>query len=123
MVAEALQVLKKEWKRLSRAGQVLRFYPQQILFYEGHLPYGIFVLNKGTVQCLTHGQPCMTEHRVTTPMGVILGLRHLLANTTHDCTCQAQTDTDVLFISKTLLLPLLRPKKSGTKKSKKAKAH
>ncbi|GEM_PF-2542897 len=115
MEVHALQAIEKEWQRLSRAGQPLHFRPQQILFYEGHAPYGIYVLREGEVQCLVNGQPCTSAHRVQTPIGDIFGLRHLLANVAHDCTCQAQTDADVMFISKALLFPLLAPKKSRKK--------
>lgn len=87
-------------------GQPLVFHKGQCLFYEGHSPYGLFVLKSGRVRFQTSGE-CGKEHGWKSPSGgKVFGLRSFFDEIPYCCTCTALEDCEVLFISKTQLAPI-----------------
>ena len=86
------------FRKWVKEGELLHFKKGQVLFYEGHLPFGFFLLNKGTVL------PPPMEDKT-------LGLLHLLSGTPYCSTCTAASDIEVLFFPKTLVFSHLAPSK------------
>ncbi len=92
---------------LLKEGQPLTFRKGQVLIYEGHHPYGIFILQSGKVSFYHDGGSCRQEHLQKTPLGKVLGLDFFLKDEISCCTCIVEEDCQVLFISKTQLMPYL----------------
>lgn len=86
-------------KRLTGQGDRLHFAKGQFLFYQGHEPYGLFWLKKGTVVCLREKMgPQTTACRE--PHNKLLGLAHLLSETPYCASCRAEGDVEVVFLPK-----------------------
>ena len=102
-----LSALQTHWKELIKEGQVTQFHEGQVLFYEGHMPYGLFILLKGNVTFTKDGSPSPDDHRWSSPKGVIIGMEPFLNQSPYCCTGTAQQDCRAIFISKTLLAPLM----------------
>lgn len=99
--------LKDQWGQLLAEGQPLTFRKGQTLFYEGHTPYGIYVMQSGKVRFVKGDTSCQEVHLVPSPKGRVIGVNHFLSETPFCCTCVALTDCQLIFISKTQLLPLI----------------
>lgn len=107
--------LKGEWHDLLQGGEELQFKKGQVLFYEGHSPYGIFVIQAGTVQFKEGETRCAEDHFWTAPSGhQVIGAHHFFSETTFCCTAIAATDCRLVFIPKSQLIPFL---KSGPKRA------
>ncbi len=91
---------KKQWDRLIAKGQTLSFKKGQVLFYEGHHPYGIFLLQSGEVKFTKQDTPCLREHFFSLPQGKVIGLKPFLEGRAYSCTCTALMDCRMLFIPK-----------------------
>lgn len=84
----------------------MTFHKGQVFFYEGHTPYGLFVLKSGGVQFSKDETACGEEHLWSSPNGKVVGLHPFFDETPYCCTCTAKQDCKVIFISKTQLLNL-----------------
>ena len=96
--------LARQWEKLLREGQELDFKKGQVLFYEGHAPYGVFVVGSGEVRFKRGERPCAGNHLWSSPSGKVLGLDHFFDDTPYCCTCLAATDCTMTFISKSQLM-------------------
>ncbi len=76
--------------RLLTEGKFLSYQRGQTIFYAGHLPYGLYVVQEGVVS-------------IPTDAGQLLGLRHLLARTPYCETAIAKSDVEVMFFSRTYI--------------------
>lgn len=108
MNSKQLASLEKQWDRLVSEGQPLTFRKGQVLFYEGHTPYGLFVIQSGKVRFLRGDHPCDQNHLWSSPKGNVIGLHHFFDGPPFCCTCLASDDCQVIFISKTQLLPFVK---------------
>lgn len=102
--------MEREWEHLLQTSQKLTFRKDQVLFYEGHNPCGVFVIQSGKVRFSREGREghsCHVEHTWRSTKGEVLGLHHFLDEAAYCCTCSALKDCRVLFISKTQLLPFV----------------
>lgn len=97
-----LSSIDSHWENLLREGKELYFQAGQVLFYEGHNPYGIFVLLTGDVH-FSREVGTADDHRESFSKGVVLGLEAFLEEKPYCCTCTASRPTQVVFISKTQL--------------------
>ncbi|MBI2082130.1 MAG: cyclic nucleotide-binding domain-containing protein [Deltaproteobacteria bacterium] len=102
---EILSALKGQWGNLLKKGQPLIFHKGQVLVYEGHDPYGVFVIQSGDIQFTKGKSSCPAEHFWHSPKGNVLGVEHFFDGSPFCCTCVATSDCRVVFISKTQLLP------------------
>ncbi len=107
MDEKILTALMDNWEDLFREGQHLLFRKGQVFFYEGHQLYGLFVLREGAVEFTRGNCHQDEEHRWNSPNGVVLGLRPFFDDSPSCCTCTACEDCQVIFISKTQLVPFL----------------
>ncbi len=93
---------------LESRGETLHFKEGQILFYKNHIPYGFFQLKKGKV---TLANSVLETLSVGTDPDqlLLIGLNHLLSKTPYCATCTAKTEVEVLFVPKSVILPLFPP--------------
>src|SRR5436305_1198115 len=71
------------------------FKPGQVLFYEGHQPYGLFILIDGTIEIE------LTEKKVERiNAGAILGINSFMKFSAYTGTAKAITPCKVNFLSK-----------------------
>ena len=122
IVKHLLEFLEKDWKKISVHSSPVAFKTDQTIFYEGHHPYGLFVILKGRVRFVAGDCPSPhPEHHFRIEQGDVVGLPHVWDDTPACCSCVADTDCEALFISKTLLLQHLKkepkPKKRQSQKS------
>ena len=85
----------------------MAFGEGQVLFYDGHYPYGLFVILEGEVGFAKEGVPCSGDHFWESPRGRVIGLDSFVKGTSSCCTSRATRRCRVVFISKTQLLPFL----------------
>lgn len=97
--------LTRCWDDLVKGGQGLTFHKGQYLFYHGHTPYGVFVLQSGQLKFIGGRTPCEVAHGQTPQEGEVIGLHHFLKEVPYCCDCIAATDCRLVFISKSQLLP------------------
>ena len=107
MNGDVLTVLAHHWEDLRKEAQPLAFRKGQVLFYAGHSPYGIFVIETGKVEFMQGGTVCPDDHYWKSPRGEALGLHHFFSGTPYCCTCTAANNCKLLFISKTQLTSYL----------------
>jgi CRP-like cAMP-binding protein len=75
-------------------GSYHKYRTGQIIFYEGHLPYGIFILTSGEVE-IKYGNS-KTE-RVKSP--AFLGISAFLNNIAYSGTVKADSNCEIYFLS------------------------
>lgn len=102
---KSAHLLEKRMDEILSKGGSIHFKKGQVLFYEGHYPYGFFVLVKGDIELsrVTMGgarESLFQKERV-------LNLFHLITNTPHCATATAKTNVEVLFVPKTTVLEFL----------------
>lgn len=93
---------------LLEQGETVRFSKGQVLFYEGHEPYGIWVVRSGKVKVVSSGLRCTAEAVWHSRAGDILGMWPLYRGRPFCCTGTAQTRCELVFISKSLVEDFLR---------------
>lgn len=76
----------------------------QVLFYEGHVPYGLFVIKKGKVKFIK-GHKSPKEIQSLTP---ILGYQHLISETPYCASCLAETEVKAVFLPKTVVQDVVK---------------
>ncbi len=111
MTDTILSSLKGHWGHLLKEGQELTFKKGQVLFYEGHNPYGLMVLRSGKVSFQEGADPCRGEHMVPVAKGEVIGVEPFFSESPYCCTCVATEDCRVTFIPKSLLLSLKEDQK------------
>ncbi len=90
--------VKRQLRKWLKGGEVLHFKKGQVLFYEGHQPFGFFLISEGAV--------------VPTPLeDKTMGLFHLLTDTPYCSTCTAASDLSALFFPKAFVFAHLKPAK------------
>lgn len=108
-----LHKIQNHWPQLKKQGQVIHYKKGQVLFYEGHLPYGIYVLKSGDLFFSRSEQKCVEEHWSQMVEDRVLGIENVLSQNPYLCTCKAKTDCDVIFISKAQFSSYLLEKSRG----------
>lgn len=99
-----LSELEKKWPCLKKQARPISFRKGQVLFYEGHSPYGLFLLLKGELRFLHHGKTCSEKHYWNFQDTQILCLKSFLKNSSYTCHAYLLSDADFLFLSKTEFL-------------------
>jgi len=96
--------LEKKWDELKSEAHSLSFRKGQILFYEKHLPYGLFLMLRGDLQFRHRGKACSEKHFWNFRNYKILCLESFLNKTPYACNSLVLSDADFLFLSKTEFL-------------------
>lgn len=99
--------LEKNWQQIIQGGLSVSFRKGQTIFYEGHKPSGIFVLLSGEVELSEEKTPDQRHHRWRSPQGIVFGLSAIIEQRSFCCTGTAKSDSEVIFVPKTILLPFL----------------
>lgn len=90
------------WEGLWCKAVPMDFKKGQVLFYRGHLPYGVFVLVSGTVQ-LMYENASGSKVKARLPEFVPFGLDFVTMNAEYPCTAVAESDINVLFLPKSVI--------------------
>lgn len=103
---EEIEKIQKNMKAISALGGLIHFHREHVVFYEGHAPYGFYIIKKGDIQL---SRTNMQGQKVFLPSNgqKIFGLFHLITNTPFCSTAQAKTDSEILFIPKSVVLEFL----------------
>ena len=97
---EVLQCVEQIAKGITSVG----YKEGQTIFYQGHIPYGLFIIKKGKVHLTNH----KTEVAGDDSLPAILGWAHLLKETPYCSSCVAKTDVHAIFLPKEPLLVAFR---------------
>lgn len=95
------------WSDILKHGAILmEFKSGQEIFYENHVPYGVFIVLEGKLELIKHNND--EEHiKSYAPLNVPIGLDLLIHESSYPFTGIARSPLKVLFISKNnLSLPL-----------------
>ncbi|MDX1386745.1 MAG: cyclic nucleotide-binding domain-containing protein, partial [bacterium] len=93
-------------------GLRLTYKKGQILFYEGHIPYGVYLILSGKLSFSTQDTSCPEERPLKIDEGDLYGLEALIHNAPFCCTATAKTDCVVIFLPKTSLQQILDVEKN-----------
>ncbi len=108
-----LEKVKYHWKQLTQEAQTVRYKKGQVLFYEGHLPYGLYILKVGDLFFTRSEKKCHNDHLSRIGKDRVVCIESILTQKPNLCTCYAKTDCDVLFISKIQLSHCLDENSQG----------
>jgi len=97
------------WSDLIQASQELSFRKGQVLFYEGHIPYGLFVITSGRVDfSSTDRTTSFEEQSWKSPQGLVVGIDAALNGEPSCYTVVAAEDCKTLFLPKSALTTHLK---------------
>lgn len=101
------KIFLKSWDKLMLESVLHQYHKDQVLFYESHLPYGIFVILSGSVMLVNEdkdGNPIEVSASLFNPIGFDI----LFAKQKYPFTAVARSDVKALFIPKSSLDLLCR---------------
>lgn len=103
---DEIKNLEKNLDTIATCGGVVHYQKSHIIFYEGHIPYGFYILKRGEVQL---SRTTMAGNKVALPDNSknIFGLFHLITNTPYCATAQAKSDAEMIFVPKSVVLEFL----------------
>jgi CRP-like cAMP-binding protein len=102
----AVEIDPKDAASWKRRVPPARFKPGQILFYRGHLPYGLLVIHSGLADLrLRATDPRKSRLRVGP--NTVLGLSNLLREEPYPLSAVILEETEVSFVEKTLFSVLV----------------
>ena len=88
------------WKQALQESTILHFNKGQVIFYQGHQPYGIFVIKSGSV-VFTSQDHEEKEIHLLAPQKMPIGIDFIMGNETYPYSAVACSDVVVFFINKT----------------------
>lgn len=105
------QSFLKKWDALLKESTLLALKKDQVLFYQGHLPYGVFVVASGEVDLVYENNPGEKE-TVSAPLNTPIGVDFLYDNVPYPFTAVARGSVVTMFIDKNQLKRVLEKKPS-----------
>lgn len=115
------QLIKKSflkvWDKLIEQSVLHQYHKGQVLFYKGHLPYGVFIIMSGQVSLVGSEQDGQDQGLPVLPYNPI-GFDVLLSQQHYPFTAIAKSDVKAAFIAKSSLNKLCQPREL-VKKGKK----
>ncbi len=96
----------------SAAATPVHYQPGQFLFYEGHKPYGVYLLNDGAIELYrtVSGNPldepefrCAVEARIDEGRPLVIGARQLQEDQAFPVNARAHRRIEGIFIDRTTL--------------------
>lgn len=104
--------LNEEEQFIYSSSKECRFYKKgELIFSEGALPKGLYVLQKGKVKLTQTGNAGKEQVVHLAKDGDIMGYRAILGNDRYSCSAVAMSDSQVCFLSKAVFIDLV--KKNG----------
>ena len=78
--------------------QIERWPAGEVIFREGDLPRGIFVLYSGTIDLIFSGRNGISKSLRTATPGAIVGLSDAIGNKPHDCTATTRSAVMIGYV-------------------------
>ncbi len=107
----------KVWDKLIEQSVLHQYHNGQCLFYEGHLPYGIFIIVSGLVS-LVGNESNSQDNSLPIPLYHPVGFDILMSQQHYPFTATAQNDVKAVFIAKSSLDKFYQLNESVTKGKK-----
>jgi CRP-like cAMP-binding protein len=82
------------------AGEQLSFKKGKLIFYEGGIPTGVFLINTGKAKIYKTGLDGKDQIFYIYQSGDLLGYHALLCNENYEDSCEVLQTSDILFVSK-----------------------
>jgi len=95
--------LRKYLASLVQAEERLDFKAGQTIFYEGHFPYGVYVLSRGRVRLFRKKPNGAEELQKIIEPTQILGEEAFVENKPFEYSARAETDVSISFFSRTII--------------------
>lgn len=92
---------------LASLGGEVHFQKDHVIFYDGHHPFGFYILKKGEV-FLSRTTVFGLREDFTNPKKKLYGLFHLLTHTPHCAMAVAKTDVAMIFVPKSVVIEFLK---------------
>ena len=99
---QTMNATLKAWDNLWQAATMMEFKKDQVLFYRGHLPYGVYVLVSGGVK-LCYETPTGAQALSHFAEFVPYGLDLIAMDVEYPCTAMAESDAKLLFLPKSMI--------------------
>lgn len=103
----ALKAFRKYVAPILHAEEHLNYKSGQVIFYEGHKPYGVYVLKKGRVRLFRRNEEAEKLVRIVVP-GHILGVDEVAESQSFAFGARAETDVSVSFFSRSCLKSIVK---------------
>ena len=94
--------IEKHLANLVQAEERLDFKTGQVIFYEGHQPYGVYVLRKGRVRLFQRPEEGDEKLIQIIEAGYVFGEESFLEDKPYEFSAKAETDISVSFFSRTV---------------------
>lgn len=95
-------------KELDQAKTTNRYQPNQIIFYEGNRPLGIYCIASGRVKIYkTDSEGHQQIVRLAGP-GDVIGYRSILADASYHATAETLEEAEICFVDKNTFLDVLK---------------
>lgn len=105
--------VEKSWMDFLSAGQIIRFKKDQVVFYQGHNPCGVYILLSGSVFLVDQELNC--PNPIPLPLYQTIGIDLILCNQPYALTAVCQSDAVTLFLSKSILHDAFNSEESAPK--------
>ncbi len=99
---------RKEQQLLLEHSDTLTFKKRKLIFYEGGIPTGAFLIESGRAKIYKTGLDGKDQIFYVYKAGDLLGYHALLCNEHYEDSCEALEDCKILFISKTNFSSLIK---------------
>lgn len=83
---------------IARDSTPVVYRKDQVLFYEGHIPYGLFIIKEGNISLSSGG--IKSENAAHSS---VVGFQHVLDQSPYCSTCTAVTEVKAVFLSKAVV--------------------
>ena len=112
-----IQDILKKWGTLSSGALSIKYHPGQVIFYHGHKPYGVYWVKSGKI-LLKHSpsRECpdeTPEMLLSRPEGHVFGVQEICEDIPHCCTCTAESECEVVFVSKSRITDYFNKLRKG----------
>ena len=87
------------WKLLICSGKIVHFQKENTVIYENHMPLGIYILTRGSIELLKENEPEFCKI-ILPDKHPIIGMDFLLADLPYPYSAIAKSDVLLCFLSK-----------------------
>lgn len=98
MVSEN-QDLSAHWKEMIKESALVEYKKGQVIFYEGHVPFGVFIFVSGKVSLQTKSK----DAAKAAPLNVPVGVDAFFDKTPYPYTAEAVTDVKAYFLGSSII--------------------
>lgn len=99
---ENAKFILENLSKINKCTSKILFKPGQVIYYKGHEPYGLYILEEGTVE-IDYKKYC----EKITPISAF-GINSFIQNTPYKGTAKALTACTISFLSKPVYLDLVK---------------